>query len=173
MCVCEMWEKERERTDETLWENLLQVYLLPFLSSWFHCYLLLLLKKMMFLLGCRCVIPWKKSQHQRNDPWPRFGCRCIEYRVVVWTKRKKSPMTLYFILLFAFSVGKLWCATTFMIVYQYHCYYYYLYKGCGNLKLFINFYHGITGYWVSNTISLFFLWTRTFFWPMSKIFWIM
>jgi len=90
MCVCEMWEKERERTDETLWENLLQVYLLPFLSSWFHCYLLLLLKKMMFLLGCRCVIPWKKSQHQRNDPWPRFGCRCIVSCRCLWTMRKKT-----------------------------------------------------------------------------------
>ena len=30
-------------------------------------------------------------------------------------------------------------------------------KGCGNLKLFINFYHGITGYWVSHAISLFVL----------------
>ena len=30
-------------------------------------------------------------------------------------------------------------------------------KACGNLKLFINFYHGITGYWVSHAISLFVL----------------
>ena len=41
-------------------------------------------------------------------------------------------------------------------------------KVCGNLKLFINFYHGIKGYWVSHAISLFDIWTQTFFKPMSK-----
>jgi len=84
---------ERERTDEIMRK---------LATGIFASFSLLLVPLLSFVVieknVCCCWVPlchsMKKSQQKRNDPWPRFGCRCI-VSLFVDEEKKKSPMTLF------------------------------------------------------------------------------